>query len=200
MYYLAELFKFICIYSQTFIDHNRVIPKQRLWRIHSPGNQETVITYSTSIIRCIRALRFGHLKRGFRRFFSFSAQKCARKVRLYKSCTSAASESEFNHANRILSLKVGVLIYTVHGHQNVKANYRSLSYSMVALQVASLLRNRPWHRLHTFFVLRHARRWERTTPMYLKLHQKPLHLLTVPIRSRARVWNLFVCVWPKARE
>ena len=29
--------------------------------------------------------------------------------------TSAASESELDHANRILHLKVGVLVYTVSG-------------------------------------------------------------------------------------
>jgi len=49
----------------------------------------------------------------FQMHFQFSAQKCARKVRFYKSCTSAASESGFDQANRILRLKVGVLIYTV---------------------------------------------------------------------------------------
>jgi len=39
------------------------------------------------------------------RIFSFTAQKCAWEVRVCKSCTSAVSESEFDHANRILALK-----------------------------------------------------------------------------------------------
>jgi len=42
---------------------------------------------------------------------SFSAQECAQKVRFYKPCTTAASE-RFDHANRTLHLKVGVLVYT----------------------------------------------------------------------------------------
>jgi len=63
--------------------------------------------------RCIRMLGFWHLKRGFNHIVSFSAQECARKVCFYKPCTSAASESEFDHANRILRLNVGVLVYTV---------------------------------------------------------------------------------------
>ena len=62
------------------------------------------------------------------------------------------------------------------GYQNVKTNYQwSLSYSMVASRVASLLRNRPWNKLHNFFVLRHARYWEGIAPMRPKLHLKPLH-------------------------
>jgi len=49
----------------------------------------------------------------FQMHFSFSAQKCARKVRFYKPCTSTASESEFDHANRILHLKVGASFYSI---------------------------------------------------------------------------------------
>jgi len=33
------------------------------------------------------------------------------QVRFYKPCTSAASESEFDHADRILCLNGGVLVY-----------------------------------------------------------------------------------------
>jgi len=58
-------------------------------------------------------LGFGHLKRGSRRTFCRSAKKCTRKVRFYKPCTSAASQSEFDHVNKILRLKVGMLVYTV---------------------------------------------------------------------------------------
>jgi len=53
------------------------------------------------------------LKRGFRRIVSFFAQGRAWKVRFCKPCTSATSESDSDHADRILRLKVGVLVYTV---------------------------------------------------------------------------------------
>jgi len=39
---------------------------------------------------------------------------------------------EFNHKNRILRLKIGVLLIQCQGYQNVMASYRSLTYSMVA--------------------------------------------------------------------
>jgi len=67
---------------------------------------------------------------------------------------------------------------------------------MVTSRVAWLFQNRPWNGPHNFFVLTHARHWERTTLM----PSKPLRLLTAPIRLCARVWNFFVCVWLKARE
>ena len=46
-------------------------------------------------IRCIRVIEF----------LSSNAPKYARKVRFCKPCTSAASEGEFDYANRILRLK-----------------------------------------------------------------------------------------------
>ena len=59
-------------------------------------------------------IEFWLLKPGFRRVVSFNARKCARQVPFYKPfITSAASESEFNHTDRILHLIVGVLGYTV---------------------------------------------------------------------------------------
>ena len=49
------------------------------------------------VITIVGALAFGfwRLKSGFRGIFSLSARKHARKMRFYKPCTSAASESEF---------------------------------------------------------------------------------------------------------
>ena len=64
-------------------------------------------------------------------------------MHFYKPCTSATSESEFDHGNRILYLKVGVLVIQCQGYKNVTANYRSLSHSMVAARIALLLQNRP---------------------------------------------------------
>jgi len=57
-------------------------------------------------IRCIRVIGFLRLKPGFRGILSSNAQKCGRKVRPYKPCTSVASESKLDHANRILHLKL----------------------------------------------------------------------------------------------
>jgi len=62
------------------------------------------------VIKCIRVIRFLHLKPGFRCILSSTVQKCAWKKRFYKPCTSAAPESEFDHAKRIPCLKVGVLV------------------------------------------------------------------------------------------
>ena len=63
--------------------------------------------------RCIRVLGFWRLKRRLRRILIFSPQNCTRIMCFYKPRTSAASESEFDHANKILCLKVGVPVYTV---------------------------------------------------------------------------------------
>ena len=41
------------------------------------------------------------------------SQRCAWKARSYKPWTSTASKSEFDHANRILRLNKGVLVYRV---------------------------------------------------------------------------------------
>ena len=44
----------------------------------------------------------------------FQTQKRAEEMCFYKPCTLAASESEFDHhVNRILCLKVGMLVYPV---------------------------------------------------------------------------------------
>jgi len=69
-----------------------------------------LILYNVKGNKCIRVLGFWRLKLGFRHIVSFSAEKCDLKVRFYKPCIMAASESEFDHANRILRLKVGVLV------------------------------------------------------------------------------------------
>jgi len=58
------------------------------------------------IIRYIPVIEFWYLKPGVRHILSSNARKCARKVCFYKPCT--ASE-----VNRILRLKVSVLVYTV---------------------------------------------------------------------------------------
>ena len=69
--------------QETF--YRRIIKYMCLRRESRPQN-----------IRCISALGCGRLNRGFRHIVSFSAKKCARKVRFYRPCTSAASESEFD--------------------------------------------------------------------------------------------------------
>ena len=48
------------------------------------------------------------LKQGFRHILSSNARRRACKVHFYKPPTLAAYESEFDHANIILHLKVGV--------------------------------------------------------------------------------------------
>jgi len=48
-------------------------------------------------------------KTGFQTHSQFQCLKVRSKVRFYKSCTPAASENEFDHADRILSLKVAIL-------------------------------------------------------------------------------------------
>jgi len=63
--------------------------------------------------RCIRVIGFWRLKPGFWCILTCTARKYARNVRFYKPCVSAASENEFNRANRILCLKGDVLVYTV---------------------------------------------------------------------------------------
>ena len=68
--------------------------------------------------------------------------------------------------------------------QNVMASFRSITCSMVASSVASLLWNRPWNRQHNFFVLRHPRRWGKTTQLRRKIHPKPLCFLTALTGSR----------------
>ena len=60
-----------------------------------------------------RVINFWCLKPGFRRIPSSNVWKCARKVRFHNPCTSAASESEFDHANGFLSLNEGMLVFTV---------------------------------------------------------------------------------------
>ena len=86
--------------------------------------------FLTLYIRRIRALGFWPLKRGFRRIYSSSAQKCTQKVRFYKPCTSAASESKFDHANRIPCLKVGVLVHSVKVSQTSRLTTDCFSYSI----------------------------------------------------------------------
>ena len=61
------------------------------------------------------------------------------------------SESEFDHGNKIPCLKVGALVYEVLMYQNVNAFYQSLTYAVVASQIASLCET------DCFSVLRHAR-------------------------------------------
>jgi len=69
--------------------------------------------------RRIRVLGFWCLKRGLRRIFSFSARVCARNVRFYKPCTSAASEKAFDLVKRILRLKViSDVIMRTHSHDH----------------------------------------------------------------------------------
>jgi len=117
--------------------------------------------------RRIRVIEFCCLKPGFRRILSSNARKWAWKVLFHKPCTLAVSESEFDHANRFPGLKVGVLVYTV----SRLSKCLSIDHSMVAWWVALLLGNRPWKRLHNFSVFRHARCWEWTTQLPLKLCQ-----------------------------
>jgi len=81
-----------------------------------------------------------------------------------------------NHVPR-LRLKVN-LVTQPESRSFIKAIYLSVTHSMVASWVPSLLQNR----LHNFFVLWHARRWESTTPIHQKLHATPLLFLTAPGR------------------
>ena len=118
-------------------------------------------TFTQMIVnRHTRVIGFWHPKPGFRHTLSSTARKYAWKVHFYKSSTSAASESDFDHANRILRLS-SVLVYIVSRLLKCQAEL-------------SLLQNRLWNQMHNFLVLRYGRRWERTTRMRLKLHPKPL--------------------------
>ena len=65
----------------------------------------------------------------------FQWSKAPLRSAFLQAITSAASKSEFDHANQILRLKIGVLVYTM----SRLSSYRSVTYSMVA----SLLWNRP---------------------------------------------------------
>jgi len=75
---------------------------------------------------------FWCLKPGFRCIPNSNAQKFVRKVRPYKPCTSGASESEFHLSNRILHLKVGVLVYTVSRLSECQGKL-SIAYSTLIL-------------------------------------------------------------------
>jgi len=144
------------------------------------------------VIRCIRVIEFWRLKPGFRRILSSNARKCTRKVRFYKPCTSAASESEFNHAKRILCLEVGVLVYSV---RVIKMSRLTIDCVLILWSLHGSLRCCETDREiygTTFLSLRHAIHWERTTPMSPKMHLKPLGFLTASIRHL----KFFVCAWP----
>ena len=73
----------------------------------------------------------------------------------------------------------------------IKMSRISLSHSMVASRVSSLLQNRLWNRLRNLLSL--DAQDKRTTP----LHLKPLRFSTAPIRSHL---TFFFCVWPRSRE
>jgi len=66
---------------------------------------------------------------GFRRTFRFTARKTAGKVCFYNPCTSGASESEFDHAKRLLSLKMdaGALVKKVRLPMSRLSIHRSVA-------------------------------------------------------------------------
>jgi len=120
-------------------------------------------------LRCIRVIGLWHLKPGFRPILSSNAQKCTWKVHLYKPFTSVASESQFNHANRIPYRKVGVIV--------------SKSVKVIKMSRLSI------DHFAGRFIVGRKRHRKRTTPMHPKHHLKLLAVLTVPIRSRDCIWN-----------
>ena len=120
-----------------------------------------------------------------------TAQKYAWKIPFYKPRISVASESEFNHTNRILCLKVGVLVYSV---KVCKMSWLSTGCLFI-----------PWclalpccygKQTAQFSVLWHARCWERRTLM------RPTLLASFNC-GHLVAWSclkFFVCVWPKSPE
>jgi len=96
-------------------------------------------------------------------------ETCTWKVYFYMhACTLAASESGFHHANRILRLKVEVLVYTVSrlGYQNVKTSHRSLT---VDSRVALLFRH-SFPSLDTQDIERGQLRCTRSSVRFLTAH------------------------------
>jgi len=123
------------------------------------------------------------------------------KNQLFYETLHCGPGSLFCPANytRFSNISMGMLVYTVSRLSIVKGSYQSLAHSMVTSWVASLLQNRPWNTLHSFVVRRHARHWEKTTPMRLKLYLKPLLFNCAYMFVWSRL-EIFVCVWPKSSE
>jgi len=101
------------------------------------------------------------------------------KVRSYKPCTSTASKSEFDHANRIPCLKVAVLVNKVS---------RLWTYmSSLSIDRSLIL----WSKQTApFSFLRPARCWERTSLMQPKLRLYVRIILSGSDRNHAntRTW------------
>jgi len=112
--------------------------------------------------RCIHVTEFWCLKPGFRHILSSNAHKCV----FTNHVSSAASESEFDHANRIVSESGCASLYNVKVFKMSKLAMDCLLTLWSFQWVASLLRNRPWNQLHNFSVPRHEICWERTTLMH----------------------------------
>ena len=71
-----------------------------------------IVRPANAHIRCIRVIGFWRPKLDYICIPSSNAPKCTRKARFINHVPSAASESEFDRANRNPCLKVGVLVYT----------------------------------------------------------------------------------------
>ena len=116
-------------------------------------------------LNAIDALNLGNVTN---RVLSSNAQKCIRKARFYKPSTSAASESEFDHAHHIQHPKsrcASLCSVKVIKMWRLAINHL-LFYSRFT---GRFVVAKPWNRLHRFSVLRHVKHWERTTSMHPKL-------------------------------
>ena len=103
------------------------------------------------------------------------------KVRFYKPCTSAVPESEFDYINRILRLKVGVIVYKVSRLSRCQG-YRLIAYLFYGRFTGRFVVVKQNAQV---FALRHARRWERRTPVCLKL----ILCLPAPIYPFEHAWS-----------
>jgi len=136
----------------------------------------SVINWLVTEIYCnnsyIRVIEFWRLKLGFTRILRFNTRKCAWKVYFYKPCTLAASESECDHAYRILHLKRrrASLLYSV---KVIKMSRLAIDRLLIPRPLHGSL-PWPWNRLHNLSTLR---RWERTIPIRPKLRRKLLAFL-----------------------
>jgi len=126
---------------------------------------------------CIREIEYSVL--------SSTARKCDQKVRFYKSCTSTASESDFDQVNRILCLKMGVLVFKVS----------RLSKCQGCLLVAYLFGGRvrlvavTWNKTYNFLSLDTQYNERGQLQSAQNCSWVSLRFLTAPICSRDCFWS-----------
>jgi len=133
----------------------------------------------------IRVIKFWCLKPGFGCILSFNARNWAWKMRFYKPFTMAASESEFDHENRILCLK----------------SRRASLYSGKIIKMSWLANGRLlilWSLHGSLRCCETDRETDCTTSLSLDTQDiqrgqlqcaRDPCVLTTPIHSRERVWN-----------